>query len=102
VGIDDSQVLETTLALPAQPGQETGDMIRIQLTPTQREELERVSVQAKEGRVAQRAQMVLLNAQGQRVRHIAETQHCSVETVRAWLKRYQQWGVAGLYGLPRE
>jgi transposase len=71
-------------------------MIRIQLTPEQRAELERISEQGKVGRMAYRAQMVLLADQGHHVPKIAETQHCSVETVRVWLRRYQLGGVAGL------
>ncbi len=78
-------------------------MIRIRLSPDQREDLERVKGQA--GRMSQRAQIILLSDQGKRVREIAQIQHCSEETVRVWLHRYQQRGTAGLadrpYGRPR-
>lgn len=75
-------------------------MVRIWLTPEAQVELEQVSKQIIGGRVAQRAQMVLLSSQGHKAPQIAQMQQCSVETVRTWLRRYQQWGVAGLQDLP--
>ena|SRR5581483_625480 len=53
------------------------------------------------GRVALRAQMVLLSARGFSVRQIAEILEEGEGTVRTWLRRYQQQGAAGLLDLPR-
>jgi transposase len=73
-------------------------VLRIRLTDTQREELERLKSQP--GRVGPRVQMVLLSDEGKRVREIAQLQHCSKEMVRTWLHRYEVWGVHGLENLP--
>lgn len=56
-------------------------MLRIQLTPIHREELERISGRTAEGSIVQRAQMVLLSDEGYRVQQIAESQQCSKEIV---------------------
>lgn len=74
-------------------------MLRILLDQAKREELEHISSQV--GQVGRRAQMVLLSAQGLRVRQIAQGQHCSEATVRFWLRRYQDRGLTGLQGSPR-
>ena len=73
-------------------------LLRIRLTETQREALERLKSQP--GRVGQRAHIVLLSDEGKRVREIAQLQHCSKEMVRTWLHRYGAWGVQGLENLP--
>ena len=75
-------------------------MLYIQLTDAQRAELERVSRQAV-GRVALRAQMVLLSDRGHSVPQIAALHRCGQEVVRDWLHRYEDRGVAGLHDLPR-
>lgn len=75
-------------------------MIFVHLTDEQREELHRVSRQAV-GRVALRAQMVLLSDRGYSVPAIAEIHHCGCDVVRTWLHRYQEEGVAGLDDEPR-
>lgn len=48
------------------------------------------------GRVALRAQMVLLSARGYTVPQIAELFEVVPDVVRTWLRRYQQAGPAGL------
>src|ERR671910_2232231 len=48
------------------------------------------------GRVALRAQMVLLSARGYTVPQIAELFEVGPDVVRTWLHRYQQAGPAGL------
>jgi hypothetical protein len=53
------------------------------------------------GRVALRAQMVLLSARGYSVRQIATLLEEGESTVRTWLRRYEQQGIAGLTDLPR-
>ncbi len=75
-------------------------MMRMQITDEQRRELEQVSRQAV-GRVALRAQMVLLAGRGYRVPRIAEVHACGQDLVRLWLRRYQEEGVRGLEDAPR-
>lgn len=75
-------------------------MIFVHLSDEQREELERVSRQAV-GRVALRAQMVLLSDRGYPVPFIAVIHECGSDVVRNWLHRYQREGVAGLEDEPR-
>jgi len=53
------------------------------------------------GRVAERAQMVLLSARGYTVPQIAEIFEVGEDTVRAWLHRYQERGPDGLVDCPR-
>lgn len=75
-------------------------MLFVRLNDTQRSELEQVSRQAV-GRVALRAQMVLLSDRGRSVPEIATVHACGHDVVRLWLHRYQAGGVAGLADLPR-
>ncbi len=62
--------------------------------------MEEVSRQAV-GRVALRAQMVLLAGRGYSVPRIAEVHACGQDVVRLWLHRYQEEGVRGLEDGPR-
>lgn len=75
-------------------------MIHMQLTVPQRQELEQASRQAI-GRVALRAQMVLLSDRGYSVPQIAQIHACGQDVVRTWLHRYERAGVAGLADEPR-
>src|SRR6476660_4189642 len=75
-------------------------MLRITLADGQRAELEEESRRAV-GRVALRAQMVLLAARGHSVPQIAAIHACGEDVVRLWLHRYRARGVAGLRDLPR-
>ena len=75
-------------------------MIPLHVSDKQRQELEQVSRQAV-GRVALRAQMVLLSARGYTVPQIAAIHDCGPDVVRLWLHRYEQAGVAGLDEAPR-
>lgn len=75
-------------------------MIRMRLTDDQRRELQQASRQAV-GRVALRAQMVLLCARGYRVPQIAQIHDCGEDVVRLWLHRYAWEGIAGLADEPR-
>jgi transposase len=71
-------------------------MIRIEsLSEEQRQELRRLRRRAV-GRVAERAQMVVLSARGYPVPQIAEIFEVGQDVVRTWLHRYQQDGAAGL------
>lgn len=75
-------------------------MIYVHLTDERREELERVSRRAV-GRVALRAQMVLLSDRGYPVPFIAVLHACGLDVVRHWLHRYEREGVVGLEDEPR-
>jgi transposase len=70
------------------------------LSDEQRRALQQVSRQAV-GRVALRAQMVLLCARGYRVPQIAQIHDCGEDVVRLWLHRYRAEGIAGLADEPR-
>jgi transposase len=75
-------------------------MLQLTLTPTQEHELHIVSRQAI-GRVALRAQMVLLSGRGCPVPQIALIHGCGEDVVRGWLHRYQRLGVVGLHDDPK-
>lgn len=75
-------------------------MIHLHLTDDQRHELQQASRQAV-GRVALRAQMVLLADRGYSVPQIATIHACGQDVVRTWLHRYTKEGVAGLEDEPR-
>jgi transposase len=75
-------------------------MLHLTLTAEQERELHAVSRQAV-GRVALRAQMVLLSGRGCPVPQIALIHGCGEDVVRTWLHRYQQHGVSGLYDQPK-
>lgn len=70
-------------------------MVFVHLSNEQRAELRRVTRQAV-GRVALRAQMVLLSDRGLSVPEIANIHECGSDVVRTWLHRYEREGVAGL------
>jgi transposase len=75
-------------------------MISMHLSSDQRTELEAVSRRTV-GRVALRAQMVLLSDRGFSVPQIARIHACGHDVVRTWLHRYERHGVAGLDDAPR-
>src|SRR5512139_240416 len=53
------------------------------------------------GRVAIRAQMILLSAQGRSVPDIARLFEVDRKTVRFWMRRFDQYGPSGLHDEPR-
>ena len=69
-------------------------------TPQEQAELERMTRQ-EIGRVAMRAQMILLSARHSTAPEIAEIQDVSRVTVYTWLDRFDAEGPAGLYDRPR-
>src|SRR5437867_5266193 len=75
-------------------------MMFVRLSEERRQELERVSRRAV-GRVALRAQMVLLSGRGYSVPRIAAIHECGEDVVRTWLHRYEREGVAGLEDEPK-
>lgn len=64
------------------------------------EELSRMT-QQEVGRVALRAQIILLSARGFAAPEIADIQNTSDVTVYKWLERFDEAGPEGLYDLPR-
>ena len=64
------------------------------------QELKRMTRQ-EVGRVAQRAQMILLSAQRRSVPEIARIFDVEYKTVRKWMRRFNMAGPAGLYDEPR-
>jgi transposase len=72
------------------------------MTPTQREQLDRLYRTTKVPRLRTRAQMILLAAeQGFKVPQIAAIVRESEATVLRWLKRYLAEGLEGLHDAPR-
>jgi transposase len=75
-------------------------MIRIQLTDEERQELRR-EARRTVGRVSERIHFVLLSDQGYSPPRIEAIFGYCAATVRMWLKRYQEQGLAGLQDEPR-
>jgi transposase len=71
-----------------------------QPTDEEAKELKRMTRQ-EIGRVSQRAQMILLAAQGRIYTEIARIFATSTVTVSFWIGRFNEDGPAGLYDLPR-
>jgi len=70
------------------------------MTKEEEQELKRMTQQAI-GRIAMRAQMILLSSQGYSVPQIKDIQQTSDVTVYTWIKRFDAEGPAGLYDRPR-
>lgn len=75
-------------------------MIQISLTETDQEALQ-LEARRAVGRVSERLHFVLLSSRGYSAPKIAELFAYDEETVRTWLKRYQQEGRPGLEDRPR-
>lgn len=71
-----------------------------QPTESERTELERM-IQQEVGRVAMRAQMILLSARDFTVPDIADIQEISDVSVYKWIERFDDEGPEGLYDRPR-
>lgn len=78
-------------------------MKRLRLTAQQRQELEQ-AMKAKHlsGRYLKRLQSIRLNDRGYQVTSISELLEVHYNSVRSWLKRYEQGGLAALSEKPRE
>lgn len=85
----------TTIPPPGSRGRESGG-IQIQLKRWERRSLERTLRKTKDARLAKRCQIVLLRSRSWLYREIAETVGVSVGTVQRVLKRYRDYGQAGL------
>jgi transposase len=70
-------------------------MIRISLSPEQKNELEKFRHQAS-SKDSEKALMILLSAEGQSVSTISTILKRNPHTVRDWLKRYRKNGLVGL------
>src|SRR5712692_5740882 len=79
---------------------EVCEMLLVKLNADQQQKLQQLSRRAV-GRVALRAQMVLLSYRGYGVPAIATIHACGQDVVRTWLHRFQRAGVAGLTDEPR-
>ncbi len=70
--------------------------------PTEEEDRELRRMTRQEiGRVAIRAQMILLSAQGRSVPDISRLFEVDRKTVRLWMRRFDRQGPSGLYDEPR-
>ena len=70
-------------------------MIKVTINSEQRKELERFRSLAS-SKDSEKALMVLLSSEGQKVSQIAKTLKRNPHTVRDWLKRYNKSGIKGL------
>ena len=74
-------------------------MIRIRLTPEQREALEKAR-RIRTSPLAERCVFVLLSDRGQNVLDIAQSTGRHAHTIRSWLKSYRQGGIQGRKDTP--
>jgi putative transposase len=75
-------------------------MLRITLNDTQKAEL-RQGARQSVGRISERFHFVLLSAQGYSPPAIGQLMGYDAQTIRMWLRAYQQKGGAGLWDAPR-
>src|SRR5262245_53735660 len=75
-------------------------MLYVRLTDAQRADLHGAGRRAV-GRVALRAQMVLLSGRDYSVPQIAVIHECGEDVVRLWLHRYEHEGITGLQDEPK-
>lgn len=81
-------------------------MIRIMLSPEEKQELEQFRGQAS-SKKSEKALMLLMNAEGLSAKKIGKRIKRNAHTVRTWLKRYKTAGLEGLQskaspGCPKE
>jgi len=67
------------------------------ITPVQRDELERTSRKAKKPYMRIKALVLLNIADGLRVTQTAKVFRVSRQTIHEWMNRYEEEGIAGLY-----
>src|SRR5687768_16907068 len=73
-----------------------------ELTTAELAELNKLYRETKEARIRLRVQLVLLAAENKLIApQIASLVRVNDQTVRNWLRRYEQAGIAGLYDEPR-
>ena len=71
-------------------------MRRIRLTATEQAQLEQIFKTTDDRRLRDRCQAVLMAGRGRKRRVIAQDLGVHRTTIRLWLQRYQQHGLAGL------
>lgn len=72
---------------------------KFKVSPATKTELQaRLRCRTLQAEDVRRADIILRLAEGQGQRAIAREMRCSVNTVRLWRERFQQEGLAGLYG----
>lgn len=75
---------------------------RVQVSPTQRAELQRLLRTGRtEWRLARRASYVLARADGRPICEIARAMHTVPRQVRIWCRRFSARGIEGLRDHPR-
>lgn len=75
---------------------------RIRLTRKRRRQVIRIGTRpSSPQRIARRARIVLLAADGRSNAQIAAELGCSVNTVRTWRRRFARRGIPGLFDVPR-
>jgi transposase len=72
-----------------------------QIGPEEMAELETVYRQTKDVRIRERAQIILLAAEGMIAPEIAKIVRRNDQTIRTWILRFNAEGIAGLYDAPR-
>jgi len=70
-------------------------MQRIRLTATEQAQLEQIFKTTDDRRLRDRCQAVFMASRGRKRKIIAQDLGIHRTTVRLWLKRYQQQGLAG-------
>ena len=78
-------------------------MLRVrEMTAEESVQIKRIAHSRTEGaRSVERARIIWLSSQGKRVRAIAEELRIGMDTVRQWIKRFNEQGIEGLADLPR-
>ena len=71
-------------------------MRRIRLTATEQAQLDQIFKTTADRRLRDRCQAVLMASRGRKRKTIAQDLGVHRTTVRLWLKRYQEHGLAGL------
>jgi transposase len=94
--------LELVVVLMSDDGDRAMVSKRIEVTPEDRVELERiVRSRRAERRMVERAQVLLAAAEGLPAREIAARVGCSAKLAGRWRARYERDGLAGLEDRPR-
>jgi len=69
-------------------------MIRVKLSDEEKAKLEKLRTGGISGK-SEKALMVLLNSEGFSPKRISDSIHRNPHTIRMWLKRYEEYGIAG-------
>ncbi len=72
----------------------------MKLSAAEKEKLKKLA-RSTDYRIAKRAQIVLLRAEGKSYNEIGKELGVHYNTAKRWIKRFEKYGVKGLYDLPR-